>query len=234
MEGKTKKDWRFWVFLVLSILWSIRVFWLLIEDQYFSGFSGSMPLNEVGDFLAGSFSPLAFAWLAYGYWMQNRELKSSVEQTSEAQRIARDQLEFQKSIRKEEHLINHNKNQPQFEFTSINDNKFPVVFVEFINKGHQVTKFMANCKNTNELISIPIIYESISHDQTVKAKLNLHFTEYKEEPVATGKVFIYEYHISYLDGLKQHQSTSFSLNVFDNKKDIKPNARFKHTYVTDH
>lgn len=74
MEDK-KKDFHFWIFLFVSVIWSIRVFWLLIEDQYSSSFNSQMPLNEVGDFLAGSFSPLAFAWLAYGYWMQNKELK---------------------------------------------------------------------------------------------------------------------------------------------------------------
>jgi len=33
-----------------------------------------MPLNEVGDFLAGAFGPVAFFWLVTGYLMQNKEL----------------------------------------------------------------------------------------------------------------------------------------------------------------
>ncbi|WP_067101862.1 hypothetical protein [Marinomonas atlantica] len=109
MEGKATKDWRFWVFLILSIIWSIRVFWLLIEDQYFSSFSGAMPLNEVGDFLAGSFSPLAFAWLAYGYWMQNKELKlnrRSLEKQIE---------EFEKSVKNQEEHFNLVKEKENYD-----------------------------------------------------------------------------------------------------------------------
>ena len=32
-------------------------------------------LNELGDFLAGFFTPLAFGWLVYGYLLQSRELR---------------------------------------------------------------------------------------------------------------------------------------------------------------
>lgn len=33
------------------------------------------PLNEIGDFLAGVFGPIAFGWLIIGYLMQNKELQ---------------------------------------------------------------------------------------------------------------------------------------------------------------
>lgn len=36
--------------------------------------SGVPPLNELGDFLAGFFGPLAFAWLVLGYFQQRKEL----------------------------------------------------------------------------------------------------------------------------------------------------------------
>ena len=32
-------------------------------------------LNELGDFLAGVFTPLAFGWLVYGYLLQSNELR---------------------------------------------------------------------------------------------------------------------------------------------------------------
>ncbi|GFM83140.1 hypothetical protein PSCICN_38320 [Pseudomonas cichorii] len=34
-----------------------------------------LPLNEVGDFLAGAFGPLALAWLVFGYFQQGEELR---------------------------------------------------------------------------------------------------------------------------------------------------------------
>ena len=39
----------------------------------------SLGLNEVGDFLAGVFGPVAFLWLILGYLQQGRELKLSSE-----------------------------------------------------------------------------------------------------------------------------------------------------------
>jgi hypothetical protein len=54
------------------------------------GTLGDMPLNEVGDFLAGAFGPVAFLWLVLGFLqqgyelrMQATELKNSVEQHKE-------------------------------------------------------------------------------------------------------------------------------------------------------
>ncbi|BAN54204.1 MULTISPECIES: hypothetical protein [Pseudomonas] len=54
------------------------------------GSLGEMPLNEVGDFLAGAFGPVAFLWLVLGFLqqgyelrMQATELKNSVEQHKE-------------------------------------------------------------------------------------------------------------------------------------------------------
>ena len=32
------------------------------------------PLNELGDFLAGVFTPVALGWLIYGYFLQSTEL----------------------------------------------------------------------------------------------------------------------------------------------------------------
>lgn len=39
----------------------------------------ALELNELGDFLAGSFGPIAFFWLVIGYMQQGKELKISSE-----------------------------------------------------------------------------------------------------------------------------------------------------------
>ncbi|WP_417561038.1 hypothetical protein [Marinomonas sp.] len=76
-------------------------------------------INGVGDFLAGLFSPIAFGWLIIGYLMQNKELKNSVEQTGEAQRLARDQLDFQKQSKEEFERLKIKQSQPIFTFESL-------------------------------------------------------------------------------------------------------------------
>ncbi|SBS36057.1 hypothetical protein MAQ5080_03345 [Marinomonas aquimarina] len=61
----------------LSAVWSFgAVLILLINFRYAEG-TKTLGLNEIGDYLAGVFSPLAFGWLIYGYIIQNKELKLS-------------------------------------------------------------------------------------------------------------------------------------------------------------
>lgn len=55
------------------------------------GTLGSMPLNEVGDFLAGAFGPVAFAWLVLGFLMQSEELKNTVDQHKAMVRVTKEQ-----------------------------------------------------------------------------------------------------------------------------------------------
>lgn len=66
-----------------------------------------LPLNELGDFLAGAFGPLAILWLVLGYFQQGIELRlnskalhlqaeelaNSVEQQRELVKVARDQYQ---------------------------------------------------------------------------------------------------------------------------------------------
>jgi hypothetical protein len=60
-----------------------------------------LKLNELGDFLAGAFSPVAFFWLVLGFFQQGKELrlqveelKNSVEQQRELVGVSRDQLDY--------------------------------------------------------------------------------------------------------------------------------------------
>ncbi|WP_182374891.1 hypothetical protein [Pseudomonas putida] len=61
--------------MVVVILWK------------FSEFT-DLKLNELGDLMAGVFSPVAFGWLVWGYIQQGKELKLS----SEALRMQADEL----------------------------------------------------------------------------------------------------------------------------------------------
>lgn len=58
-------------------MWLLTFAWLLYLVVTINGPGASLAslkLNELGDFLAGGFAPLAFAWLVYGYFMQATEL----------------------------------------------------------------------------------------------------------------------------------------------------------------
>ncbi|MDF1681682.1 hypothetical protein [Ponticaulis sp.] len=85
MSAAEKQKRGFWslitngsiiIHLIVSAVWLVCVcggVW------WFIGIDLEAPLrpNEMGDFLAGAFSPLAFYWLIVGYWLQRQELQET-------------------------------------------------------------------------------------------------------------------------------------------------------------
>lgn len=59
--------------MALTIAW----FWFIHEKIEEIGMPKS--LNEFGDFLAGSFAPLAFYWLVLGYYLQGKGIQQNTE-----------------------------------------------------------------------------------------------------------------------------------------------------------
>lgn len=84
----------------------------------------TMPLNEIGDFLAGIFGALAFFWLVIGYFMQNKELSLSRETLNhqlkefknsiDQQKIQNDILEKELQILESERQDKLRKLKPNF------------------------------------------------------------------------------------------------------------------------
>lgn len=93
-------------FGVLMTLAYIGLFWWLFGAQI-SQISTLKP-NELGDFLAGVFGPVALFWVVLGFFQQGlelrnsvetlklqaEELKNSVEQQRELVKVSRDQIEL--------------------------------------------------------------------------------------------------------------------------------------------
>lgn len=69
--------------------WAITIGWLIFI--YFKIHNGILPinLNEFGDFIAGTFAPLAFFWLVRGFYQQGKGL----EQNSDALKMQATELE---------------------------------------------------------------------------------------------------------------------------------------------
>ena len=61
-----------WVISSVSTFYIAIIFFLRGSDAWRLLTTGE--LNELGDFLAGFFTPLAFGWLIYGYLLQSSEL----------------------------------------------------------------------------------------------------------------------------------------------------------------
>jgi hypothetical protein len=62
--------------IFLTVLYAVFTWWLIggrIQTLQ------SMPLNEVGDFLAGAFGPVAILWLILGFFQQGIELRQGTD-----------------------------------------------------------------------------------------------------------------------------------------------------------
>ena len=66
-------------------------------------------LNELGDFLAGVFTPLAFGWLVYGYLLQSKELRLQREELA----LTRNQLGKQTELLQEQVTTDYQNSIPR-------------------------------------------------------------------------------------------------------------------------
>jgi hypothetical protein len=105
-ETKNNKEWS--DKLTKYAAWGTGIYFLILAGLLFGRYDQlwTKDINELGDFLAGAFGPVAFLWLVIGYLMQHSELKLnriSIEkqaQELEFTRLAYEQQieEFKKSV----------------------------------------------------------------------------------------------------------------------------------------
>ena len=69
------KKLEFWGGCVTALYLALMGWWVWKKWGDFL----SLDLNELGDFLAGTFGPIAFLWLVLGFLQQGRELKLSTD-----------------------------------------------------------------------------------------------------------------------------------------------------------
>tara|TARA_R110001606_G_scaffold395992_1_gene569299 strand:- start:1827 stop:2648 length:822 start_codon:yes stop_codon:yes gene_type:complete len=82
--------------MVFTVNYLLFVY-LRFNDRFFQ--LEKMPLNEVGDFLAGVFGPVAFGWLIIGYVMQNGELKlNRISIEKQAEELGLTRLAYEQQI----------------------------------------------------------------------------------------------------------------------------------------
>lgn len=66
----------FWVGIALTVVWvGLVAAWWWSDPRSITG----LKPNEFGDFLGGTFAPVAFLWLVLGFWQQGQELRNSAE-----------------------------------------------------------------------------------------------------------------------------------------------------------
>ena len=106
-ERKNFDGSRRWMGIGISVIYiSLSVVFAVARWDDFK----TLTPNELGDFLAGVFAPLAFLWLVLGFfqqgdelrqssdalWLQGQELQNSGEQQRDLVNVTREQLAFER------------------------------------------------------------------------------------------------------------------------------------------
>lgn len=124
-----RKHHPFVFYFMILYLGGIFIY-ILIFHLWFADYSKPMPLNEVGDFLAGVFAPIAFLFLYLGYVQQGKELqqntqalnlqveelKNSVEQQKELVDATREEIDLSREEIDHQRKIQQIQVQPFFHF----------------------------------------------------------------------------------------------------------------------
>lgn len=147
-----KKNHPF-VVLFLFLYLGFLMIYILIFQVLYADYSKPMPLNEIGDFLAGVFSPLAFLFLYLGYVqnnesirLQSKELKASTDALTLQVAEMRESVEQQKlmsELQRTELEERHNAATPFF-------TAFGNIDVSYQMHGGRVFKFNIEFENTSD------------------------------------------------------------------------------------
>ncbi len=83
-----------WILFIASLIYHYRS-------------STSLTLNEIGDFLAGAISPLAFFWLVIGYFQHGEEIRRNTKAVDSQQK------ELGRQVKETALLVKHSERQAQ-------------------------------------------------------------------------------------------------------------------------
>ncbi|WP_417529040.1 hypothetical protein [Marinomonas shanghaiensis] len=188
---KTSMGMGMVVGIFLSGLYAVAA---LIYLFYRQSLCDPLDLNEIGDYLAGVFSPLAFLWLVVGYVMQNRELKNQIVEFKASVKVAENNFNLQSLIFEKEQHEKFLANQPNFWSPVLSiDESQQYGILKAVNVGSKAFKIQVELENglpCSEMVSGAEKGESIS------IKTNIpYFVDRNDD----GSYHNDQYWISYLD-----------------------------------
>ena len=135
-------------FITISIIFLILLPFLDLPKSY----------NELGDFLAGIFSPVAFFWLVIGYLMQHEELQlnrkslnQQMKEFSKSVKISDENLKLQKKIYEENKYAERQSNLPILYVTDVKPdpkNCLNEILIKIKNIGKKITNISFAEKST--------------------------------------------------------------------------------------
>ncbi|NTB99090.1 hypothetical protein G6M84_21650 [Agrobacterium tumefaciens] len=134
---------------ITFIVWKVE-FWKIWD------FLSEPKLNEIGDFLAGVFSPLAFIWLVAAVLTQRQELTETRDQFAENQKVVDAQLKTineQSDLLQQQHTLAEETAKKTYRLSLFGERyKIYSDFLKFGTKFQNMQDLDAACLEMNDLI----------------------------------------------------------------------------------
>ena len=144
-----------WVTIGVSVLYITIIFFLRGSDAWRLLTTGE--LNELGDFLAGFFTPLAFGWLIHGYLLQSSELSLQRKELE----LTREQLGTQTELLQEQVTADYQDSIPHLTIRTVRSDGWWDWRIE--NKGGPAKDI--KLLNLNESSKVEVKLKSLARDQ---------------------------------------------------------------------
>mgnify|MGYP000379052641 CR=1 FL=1 len=92
----------------ITVIWFLIIVFIFL----FTGLEHPDSLNELGDFLAGIFAPIAFFWLILGYKQQGKQLEQNTKALEQQERALQLQIdEMRQGIKQQVELVQLQRQQ---------------------------------------------------------------------------------------------------------------------------
>ncbi|MEG1709929.1 MAG: hypothetical protein RR285_14630 [Acinetobacter sp.] len=119
--------------VTITCIWFLGIYLFC----FLNGYKLPESLNELGDFLAGIFAPVAFFWLILGYMQQGKQLDQNTKALEQQERALQLQIEEMKeSVKQQAELAEIQKKQ----FGAMNESVKPILVI----KDSQYTYFSSD------------------------------------------------------------------------------------------
>lgn len=223
------KKWTFWGILILLVLYGFFIGLYTYKAFHAPGENRLLNSNELGDFLAGVFAPLAFLFLYLGYLQQGEALRKSNDHLSEQLKQQNRLIALQEAERKErEHaaqpifeLIIKTSHAPEYVYDE--KTRRPIIVPDNIGRAIEI-KF----KNSGEKISTIIIKVSGDLNRFINSYISIDADEVVNETLMISKghlnllnksVLKFTLDITYKTSLGSKYLRSYPIE-FDTEKDV--------------
>lgn len=206
---------------------SITVIWFIAITifAFVRGIAVPTSLNELGDFLAGAFAPVAFLWLILGYVQQGKQLEQNTKALEQQESALQLQIEeMRESVGQQKIMTDIQFKQQKmylksllpsfiaevnlFEKKKSDDKEYYEWVIGWKNVGAEISDFLVISHTTEADIFREDILKrgETSHSVNFDTNEDVELVEYEKEVCMEFRVF-------YLDQAKNHHSELYSMRI---------------------